>query len=368
MNETTTTVMNEWRNIEGEMVSIDIETEAGQEEILRRMVTIREFDETASELFADGEIPGFVHLYLGEEAVGVGACAALEENDYIASTHRGHGHCIAKGLEPESMMAELLGKREGYCNGKGGSMHIADIDAGMLGANGIVGAGPPLATGAALTAQYQGEDKLALSFTGDGGVAQGQFHEALNLASTWDLPAVFVIENNKYGEGTPVEKQHKSENLSDTAGAYDIPGITIDGMDVTAVYDAVEEAAERARNGEGPTLIEADTYRYRGHYEGDEEVYRDRDEVEEWMDRDPITTFKDRLVERGTLTDETFEEMREEVEATIEEAVEYARDADEPAPAEAYDDVFDEITPEIQRFADRAQARADGGQRGGEDR
>lgn len=345
-----------------------METEEGQEEILRRMMTIREFDETASELFADGEIPGFVHLYLGEEAVGVGACGALGEDDYIASTHRGHGHCIAKGLDPEAMMAELLAKRDGYCNGKGGSMHIADIDAGMLGANGIVGAGPPLATGAALTAQYQDENKVALSFTGDGGVAQGQFHEALNLASTWDLPAVFVIENNQYGEGTPVGKQHNADNLSDTASAYDIPGITVDGMDVTAVYEAVEEAQRRARNGEGPTLIEADTYRYRGHYEGDEEVYRDRDEVEAWMDRDPITGFKDRLVDRGTLTDEEFERMREEVTTTIEEAVEYAREAEEPVPAEAYDDMFDETTPEIRRFADRAQARADGGQRGGEGR
>ena len=201
------------------------------------------------------------------------------------------------------MMAELLGRREGYCNGKGGSMHIADVDAGMLGANGIVGAGPPLAAGAALTAQYKEEDRVALSFTGDGGVAQGQVHEAINLASAWDLPAVFVIENNQYGEGTPVEKQHRAENLSDTAGAYDIPGITVDGMDITAVYEAVEEARKRARDGKGPTLIEAKTYRYQGHFEGDEQVYREDEEVEEWKERDPITSFKDRLVEQGTLTE-----------------------------------------------------------------
>ena len=348
------------------MVSIDIETEAGQKETLRRMLLIREFDGKAKELFADGEIPGFVHLYLGEEAVGVGACGALEEDDYITSTHRGHGHCIAKGLDPKQMMAELLGRREGYCNGKGGSMHIADVDAGMLGANGIVGAGPPLAAGAALTAQYKEEDRVALSFTGDGGVAQGQVHEAINLASAWDLPAVFVIENNQYGEGTPVEKQHRAENLSDTAGAYDIPGITVDGMDITAVYEAVEEARKRARDGKGPTLIEAKTYRYQGHFEGDEQVYREDEEVEEWKERDPITSFKDRLVEQGTLTEEEFESMRDEASEEVEAAVESAREAEEPSPVEAYEDMFSATVPELQQFADEAQTRADGGINGGD--
>jgi pyruvate dehydrogenase E1 component alpha subunit len=343
------------------MPAIDLETEEGRIEALRRMYTIRRFDETAGEHFADGEIPGFVHLYIGEEAVGVGACAALEDDDYITSTHRGHGHCIAKGLDPTVMMAELFGKREGYCNGKGGSMHIADVDAGMLGANGIVGAGPPLGTGAALTIDQKGEDRVALSFSGDGSVAQGQYFEAANLASTWDLPVIFLVENNQYGEGTPVDEQHNVEHLSDTASAYNIPGITVDGMDIVAVNEAVTEARERARNGEGPTFIEAETYRYHGHFEGDEELYRDAAEVDEWRGRDPIDAFSERLVERGELSEEEFEEMKAEVDAAIEEAVEYARNATEPDPGEAYDDMFAEEVPDITAFAN--QLRADGGPR-----
>jgi pyruvate dehydrogenase E1 component alpha subunit len=343
------------------MVSIDIETEEGQREILRRMLTIRAFDTKAGELFADGELPGFVHLYIGEEAVGVGAVSALEEQDYITSTHRGHGHCISKGLDTYKMMAELYGKKDGYCNGKGGSMHIADVDAGMLGANGIVGAGPPLATGAALTAQYKDEDKVALAFFGDGAVAQGQVHEGINLAATWDLPAVFVVENNHFGEATPVEEQHNVEHLSATAEAYDIPGFTVDGMDVTAVYEAVKEARERAANGEGPTFIEADTYRYEGHFEGDHQPYRSEEDIELWKDRDAIETFKERLVEAGTITQEEFEELRDEIEAEIEDAAERAKDADYPDPSEAYEDMFNATVPEINDFA--ARMRADGGER-----
>ncbi|WP_254545992.1 thiamine pyrophosphate-dependent dehydrogenase E1 component subunit alpha [Halomarina pelagica] len=341
------------------MVAIDIETEDGRREALRRMLTIRAFDSAASDLFADGEIPGFVHLYIGEEAVATGACAALEEQDYITSTHRGHGHCIAKGLDPTFMMAELYGKRDGYCNGKGGSMHIADVDAGMLGANGIVGAGPPLATGAALTAQLKGEDRIALAFFGDGAVAQGQVHEAINLAATWDLPAIFLVENNQFGEGTPVDEQHNVQALSETAEAYDIPGFSIDGMDVTAVYEAVGEARERAASGAGPTFIEAETYRFRGHFEGDQQPYREEEDVAVWRDRDPVESFKARLVERGELTDEEFEAMRESADEEIEEAVEYARDAADPAPEEAYDDMFATVVPEIEQFA--ARMRADGG-------
>ncbi|MEF8857037.1 MAG: thiamine pyrophosphate-dependent dehydrogenase E1 component subunit alpha [Haloplanus sp.] len=343
------------------MTGYDLESADGRIEALRRMLTIRAFDETAGERFADGEIPGFVHLYIGEEAVGVGTCAALDEDDYIASTHRGHGHCIAKGLDPKHMMAELYGKADGYCNGKGGSMHIADVDAGMLGANGIVGAGPPMATGAALSIDYQDREQVAVGFLGDGAVAQGQVHEAVNLASTWDLPAIFVIENNQYGEGTPVEKQHNVDSLSDTAAAHDIPGITVDGMDVTAVAEAVGEARARASSGDGPTIVEAETYRYRGHYEGDEQVYRDDEEVERWRDRDPIESFKSRLIDRGELTEDEFEEMQADVAATIEDALEYAQDAPEPAPSEAYDDMFSQPVPEIEEFA--RQARTDGGDR-----
>lgn len=349
------------------MSSIDIETEEGRQEALQRMVTIRTFDDTAGELFADGEIPGFVHLYIGEEAVAVGACGALNDEDYITSTHRGHGHCIAKGLNPEGMMAELFGSSEGYCNGKGGSMHIADVDANMLGANGIVGAGPPIATGAALRIQLKGENRVALAFFGDGAVAQGQVHEALNLASTWELPAIFVIENNQYGEGTPVEEQHNVENLSEQAEAYEIPGVTLDGMDVTAVYEAVDEARQRALEGEGPSLIEAETYRYRGHFEGDPQVYREESEIEWWKEeRDPIETFKNRLIDRGELTEDEYEDLVTQVEATIDEAVESARDAPLPDPSDAYEDMFAEPAPEIQEFAE--QIRADGGSLGGDGR
>ncbi|WP_129114779.1 thiamine pyrophosphate-dependent dehydrogenase E1 component subunit alpha [Halegenticoccus tardaugens] len=343
------------------MVSTDMESAEGQTEILRRMLTIREFDSSAGDLFADGEIPGFVHLYIGEEAVAVGACAALEDDDYITSTHRGHGHCIAKGLDPKRMMAELFGKRDGYCNGKGGSMHIADVDAGMLGANGIVGAGPPLAAGAALTAQLQGEERVGLSFCGDGAVAQGQVHEAINLAATWNLPSIFLVENNKFGEGTPVEMQHNVQNLSETAEAYDIPGFTVDGMDVTAVYEAVSEARKRAISGDGPTLIEADTYRFRGHFEGDHQPYREEEDVEAWREqRDPIESFKRRLVDAGTLTEDDYDELRSEVERVVEDAVASAREAADPAPSEAYDDMFAASVPEIERFA--RKARTDGGE------
>jgi len=343
------------------MVTIDLETEDGQREAMRRMLTIRAFDSKAGELFGDGELPGFVHLYIGEEAVAVGACAALEDDDYITSTHRGHGHCIAKGLDPEQMMAELYGKADGYCNGKGGSMHIADVDAGMLGANGIVGAGPPLATGAALTSQHKGEDAVALAFFGDGAVAQGQIHEAINIAATWDLPAVFLVENNQYGEGTPVEKQHNVQNLSETAEAYNIPGFTVDGMDVTAVYEAVREARGRAADGDGPTFIEADTYRYRGHFEGDQQPYRTDEDVAIWQDRDAIESFKQRLVDAGTLTEDEFDEMEETANEEIEAAAEKAKAADYPDPSEAYDDMFNQTVPEISAFADRM--RTDGGER-----
>ncbi|SEO44175.1 pyruvate dehydrogenase E1 component alpha subunit [Halogranum amylolyticum] len=343
------------------MVAIDIESPEGQREALRRMLTIRAFDTKAGELFGDGELPGFVHLYIGEEAVAVGACAALEEDDYITSTHRGHGHCIAKGLDPDEMMAELYGKRDGYCNGKGGSMHIADVDAGMLGANGIVGAGPPLATGAALTSHLKGDDGVSLAFFGDGAVAQGQIHEAINLAATWDLPAVFLVENNQFGEGTPVEKQHNVQNLSETAEAYNIPGFTVDGMDVTAVFEAVREARKRARDGEGPTFIEANTYRYRGHFEGDQQPYRTEEDVAVWQDRDAIESFKQQLIEAGTITEDEFDEMESEIGDQIEQAAADAKEASYPDPSEAYEDMFSATVPEINQFA--TQMRTDGGDR-----
>lgn len=347
------------------MTDYTLETEEDRREALRRMLTIRQFDTKAGQYFADGEIPGFVHLYIGEEAVATGTCAALDPDDLISSTHRGHGHCIAKGLDPKLMMAELFGKRDGYCNGKGGSMHIADVESGMLGANGIVGAGPPLATGAALSIDYQDRDQVAIAFLGDGAVAQGQVHEAINMASTWDLPAIYLIENNHYGEATAVEDQHNVSQLSDTAQAYDIPGVTVDGMDVTAVAEAVSEAKKRASAGDGPTLIEAETYRYNGHYEGDEQNYRTEEELEQWKQRDAIDTFRDRLIDRGELTEDEFEDMQASVEAKIDDAIEYAQNSEYPAPEEAYDDMFAEPVPEIEQFATRP--RADGGSNGGDE-
>jgi pyruvate dehydrogenase E1 component alpha subunit len=341
------------------MSELDINTAEGRMEVLRQMMTIRAFDDKAGELFADGEIPGFVHLYIGEEAIAVGATAAIEDDDYLTSTHRGHGHSIAKGLDPKRMMAELFGSSEGYCNGKGGSMHIADVDENMLGANGIVGAGPPIATGAAWSAQYHDEDRIAIAFFGDGAVAQGQVHEAINLAATWSLPAIFLIENNQFGEGTPAEKQHNIDDLSRTAEAYGIPGFTIDGMDVTAVEEAVTEARERAVAGDGPTLIEAETYRYRGHFEGDHQPYRSEEDIDEWREnRDAITTFKDRLIDRDELTEDEFEALDTEIQAEIEAAVDFARDAAMPEPSDAYDGMFVDPVPEIERFA--AGYRADG--------
>jgi len=340
---------------------LETSTAEGREAIMRRMLLIREFDSKAGEIYEAGDIPGFVHLYIGQEACAVGACAALDGDDYITSTHRGHGHCIAKGLDPKHMMAELHGKAPGYCNGKGGSMHIADVEAGMLGANGIVGAGVPLATGAALSIDQTGEDRVALSFFGDGGMAQGQVHEGMNLAATWDLPAIYFIENNQYGEGTPAEVQHNIDKLSESAASYGIPGVTIDGMDVLRVAETVAEARERAIRGEGPTLIEAETYRYRGHSEGDPQDYRTEEEVEHWRkEHDPIVNFKETLEERGELTDEKFESIRQEIQTKIEESVAFAQDAAQPEPEEAYEDMFDSNPPEIEQY--RQQMSTDGGE------
>lgn len=331
------------------MAAIDMGSPDGRREALKRMVTIREFEESVADLFEDGEIPGFVHLYSGQEAVAVGACAALESDDYITSTHRGHGHCIAKGLEPSRMMAELFGAVDGYCSGKGGSMHIADTETGMLGANGIVGAGAPIATGAAFTIQYHDGDSVALSFFGDASIASGQVHEAINLAATWELPAVFLIENNQYGEFQPFDEQHNIKDLSRTAGAYGIEGVSIDGMDLTEVYQCVVDARKRARDGE-PTLIEAETYRYRGHYEGDPEVYRDKEEKATWRERDPIERFKQQLVESGELTEEEFDQLASEARDIVDDAVQYGRNSSLPDVDAAYQDMYSEPVPDIGYF------------------
>ena len=348
------------------MSTIDLRTTDGRREALRTMLLIREFEDRVRDRFADNEIPGFVHLSQGQEAVAVGTCGVLDRDDYVTSTHRAHGHSIAKGLDPEILLAELYGKETGYCRGRGGSMHVAELDNGMLGAQPIVGASVPLATGAGITAQVRDEDWVAVGFCGDGSVAAGQVHEAINLAATWQLPVVFVIENNQYSEGMVFDEQHNIEDLVDMAAAYGLPGEIVDGQDVTAVYDTMEEAYERAANGGGPTIVEAKTYRYRGHFEGDEEPYRDQEEVERWQrDHDPIQNFREDLTDRGELTDEEFDALEAEVVERMDAAIERARDDDFPAADEAYDDVFDEPVPEIELF--REQLRADGGVPGGDD-
>jgi pyruvate dehydrogenase E1 component alpha subunit len=304
------------------------------------MLKIRRFEEKVGELFAAGKIPGFVHLYIGEEAVATGVCAHLRKDDYITSTHRGHGHLISKGGDLKLMMAELFGKRTGYCKGKGGSMHIADVDLGILGANGIVGGGPPIATGAALAARYKGTDQVAVCFLGDGASNQGTFHEGVNMASIWKLPVIFVVENNMYGISLSQTRSMRVQDIADRAAAYDIPGFVVDGNDVIAVYEAAGEAIQRARAGEGPALIECKTYRYRGHFEGDPMIYRTREEEEMWKAKDPIPRFEAKLKEMGVLTEAQAREINERIIAQVEEAVRFAEESPWPAPEEVLEDVY----------------------------
>ncbi|WP_436347134.1 thiamine pyrophosphate-dependent dehydrogenase E1 component subunit alpha [Natronorubrum sp. FCH18a] len=311
-------------------------------EQLREMMLIREFESRVGTLFENNELPGFVHLSIGQEAVATGACSVIEEDDYITSTHRGHGHSIAKGLDPDRMMAELFGKETGYCGGKSGSMHIADVDQGMLGANGIVGAGPALATGAGLSIDQNGEDRVCLSFFGDGAMAEGPVHESMNLAGVRDLPVVFICENNQYGEMTPAEDQHHVEGFEARGDVYDMPAETVDGMSVQEVYMATAEAVKRARNGEGPSLVVCETYRYRGHYEGDPMNYRTDDEVSEWKKRDPIDSLESSLVEEGFLDESDVEAMRDDASDRIDGAVEFARESEFPAEETAFEDVYTE--------------------------
>jgi len=306
----------------------------------RKMVEIRTFESKVAELFAAGKIPGFVHLYIGEEAVAVGACANLKDTDFITSTHRGHGHCIAKGGRMDLMMAELFGKETGYCKGKGGSMHIADVEIGILGANGIVGGGLGIAPGAGLSAKMRGTDQVTICFFGDGASNQTTFHEGINLASAWKLPVIFICENNQYGISLHQSKHQNINDVADRAAAYGIPGVVVDGNDVMAVYEAVGEAVKRARAGEGPTLIECKTYRWRGHFEGDPQVYRSQEEIEEWKAKDPIPRFEALLAEMGVLTAEEAEAIKKEVAAEVEAAVEFAEKSPEPAPEAALEDLY----------------------------
>ncbi len=309
-------------------------------ELYKKMITIRLFEEHAVELFANGEIPGFVHLYIGEEATAVGVTAILGDNDYIASTHRGHGHLIARGGDVKLMYAELLGRKTGYCKGKGGSMHIADMTLGFLGANGIVGAGPPLAAGAAFANKYRKDNGVAVCFFGDGASNRGTLHEALNLASIWKLPAVFICENNMYGISMNQEYHQNIKDVADRASAYGIPGISVDGNDLFAVFEAAEEAVKRARQGDGPTLIECKTYRWRGHFEGDPTVYRSEQEVETWKKKDPIPRVKKRLLDLGVLTEQEDQAVWDEIRKEIQAGIDFAKSSPLPDESELLEDVY----------------------------
>jgi len=309
-------------------------------ELYRKMLEIRYFEEKVYDLYGENLVPGTIHLYAGQEAVAVGVCANLREDDYITSTHRGHGHCIAKGAQLNRVMAEILGKKTGYCKGKGGSMHIADFSIGMLGATAVVGAGLPIAAGAGLSIKLKKTDQVVVCFFGDGASNQGTFHEAINMASIWNLPVLFVCENNLYAMGTHQTRVMAIENIADRAAAYGIPGVAVDGNDVLAVYEAAHEAVDRARKGEGPTLIECKTYRHKGHSRFDPATYRPKEEVGEWMKRDPIVQFKVRLLEMKTLTEEETNKIEQEVAAAVEDAVKFATESPYPAPEEAVENVF----------------------------
>ena len=309
-------------------------------ELFRRMLLIRRFEERASQLRAAGLIPGFLHPCIGQEAVAVGVCAALGEGDVLTSTHRGHGHMLGRGADPARMYAELFARTDGYNHGKGGSLHMIDVQLGFLGANGIVGAGMPLATGAALQLKRRGAAAVAVTFFGDGATNEGAFHESLNLASLWKLPILYVCENNLYGEFTRQDKHQVVTDIAERAGSYKMPGVIVDGNDVLAVRDVAGEARQRALAGEGPTLIEAKTYRHRGHFEGDMARYRPADEVERWMAHDPLDVLWRRLVAEHGLDDAARDALRADVERQLDGAVEWAKEKDHPRPESAVEDVY----------------------------
>jgi pyruvate dehydrogenase E1 component alpha subunit len=309
-------------------------------EMYRKMLEIRFFEERVFELYAQNLIPGTIHLYAGEEAVAVGVCSNLREVDYVISTHRGHGHCIAKGADLKRIMAEILGKSTGYCKGKGGSMHIADFAIGMLGATAVVGAGIPIAVGAGLSIRLRKTDQEVACFFGEGASNQGTFHESINMASIWKLPVIFVCENNLYAMGTRQSRVMNIENIADRAVAYGIPGVVVDGNDVLAVYEATQKAVERSRKGEGPSLLECKTYRLRGHSRVDPARYRPKEEVEEWLSRDPIKRFEEKLMQTKVLTEAEIQQIKKEASAMIEEAVKFAMESPYPVPEEALDDVY----------------------------
>lgn len=316
-------------------------TKDKSKDIYKTMEDIRNFEENTRRFFMQGNIPGFVHLYAGEEAVATGVSAHLDDGDYITSTHRGHGHCIAKGGDLKGMMAEIFGKKTGLGKGKGGSMHIADIDKGILGANGMVGGGFGLALGAGMSNKYKKNGKVAVCFFGDGASNEGLFHEVLNMASIWNVPVIFVCENNFFAEATPQWYASASNTIAERASAYDMPGIRVDGKDVVAVYEAAGEAIDRARNGEGPTLIECVTYRDYGHFEGDEQTYKAKEGPEKGLaDTDPLKIFREYAINNGLLSEEELDSIAERAKKDIDEAIEFAQDSPLPDEESLYTDVF----------------------------
>jgi acetoin:2,6-dichlorophenolindophenol oxidoreductase subunit alpha len=308
--------------------------------LYKEMWLIRYFDEKVDQFFAKGMIHGTTHLCVGQEASSAGAIAALQEIDKITSTHRGHGHCISKGADVNRMMAELFGKVTGYCKGKGGSMHIADVEKGNLGANGIVGGGIPLAVGAALTSKMKKQGYVVLCFFGDGASNEGSFHEALNLASIWNLPVVFICENNQYGMSGPVKEMTNTQHIADRASSYGIPGKVIDGTDMIEIMNSVYEAVESAREGNGPSLIEAKTYRWKGHSKSDAKKYRTREEEEEWRNKDAIKKYKELLIQEELLTEDQAAKLQQEAKQEIEEAVKFAENSPEPSMDSLLEDVY----------------------------
>lgn len=306
----------------------------------RRMVSIRRFEERCNQLFMQGKIPSTLHLYIGQEAVAVGVCSHLSDKDYVTSTHRPHGHAIAKGVNIRSIMAELYAKRTGCCKGKGGSMHVGDMTVGMIPAIAIVGGNIPLTTGLALACKRLGNGCVAVSFMGDGATNEGAFHEGLNMAAIWDVPALFVVENNLYAASTPVGATFKIKNIADRAASYGMPGEIVDGMDVLAVYAAAGRAIARARAGGGPTLLECKTYRLCGHSRSDPRTYRSKEEEQEWATHDPLLTMAAHLKAAGLATDESLAQVEQEVAEAIDDAVAFAESSPSPAPEEALEDVF----------------------------
>jgi len=308
----------------------------------RTMFLIRRFEERVNELYMEGRIPSTLHLYIGQEAVATGVCAALNQDDCVFSTHRPHGHALAKGVAPRAIMAELFAKATGCCKAKGGSMHVGDVRVGMYPAIAIVGANVPIAAGVALAFKMQKSRRVAVSFFGDGAANEGAWHEGLNIASIWKLPVIFVCENNLYAASTPFSLAFNIENVADRAPGYGIPGVVVDGNDVLAVYEVTRAAVERARRGDGPTLIECKTYRQCGHSRSDPRTYRSREEEAAWRERDPIPNFRKWLLTQAVCSPRDLDELEKGVEQTIAEAIAFAESSPDPQPADLYTDVFKE--------------------------